>query len=183
MDCAPGVIRHAFCRPMKGKLVNAINSTRALTVPVIHAHPSSPDFGRLDSLPYRDSLDLDACETAPGLARRRMRSLLGTWSLAEFSSVACLVATELITNSVTETGVAPWSAERPPVRLWTRGGPSVVAVLIWDAVTRAPAPRAAADDDESGRGLGIVAGLSSQWGFYYHGELGGKVTWAIIETP
>ena len=63
-----------------------------------------------------------------------------------------------------------------------RGGPSVVALLVWDATVAAPVPRAAGDDDESGRGLVIVAGFSAQWGFHHLAQLGGKVTWAVIDT-
>jgi hypothetical protein len=54
---------------------------------------------------------------------------------------------------------------------------------VWDAVLSAPVPRAADAEDESGRGLGIVAGLSTRCGFYYPGKHGGKVTWSIIGSP
>jgi hypothetical protein len=67
--------------------------------------------------------------------------------------------------------------------LWLCGGPSVVALLAWDATASAPVPRDAGPDDENGRGLAIVAGLSASWGFYYPASLGGKVTWAIIDSP
>ena len=52
---------------------------------------------------------------------------------------------------------------------------------MWDAIAATPEPRVAAPDDQSGRGLAIVAALSAQWG--YRGPqagLGGKVTWALI---
>ncbi len=71
----------------------------------------------------------------------------------------------------------------PPVRLWLRGGLLGVAILVWDAVVAAPVPRTAGEDDESGRGLGIVADLSAACGFYHAAEPGGKVTWAAITTP
>jgi hypothetical protein len=67
--------------------------------------------------------------------------------------------------------------------LWLFGGPAVVALFIWDATEKPPLPRDAADDDESGRGLTIVGKLSAEWGFYYPAGPGGKVTWAIIDTP
>jgi hypothetical protein len=93
-----------------------------------------------------------------------------------------LVASELITNSVAETGKVEW-ALRPPVGLRLRGGPSVLVMQVWDAILGAPVPREATADDESGRGLAIVAGLSASCGFYYPGNRGGKVSWAIIGTP
>lgn len=137
----------------------------------------------LESLPYRDSLELGAYETAPRMARGRLATLLREWSLPEFIDVAALVTSELVTNSVTETAKVSWPGSRPPVRLWLRGGPSVVAALTWDAVTRAPVPRVARQDDENGRGLAIVREFSAGWGFYYESRFGGKVTWAVITTP
>jgi len=63
-----------------------------------------------------------------------------------------------------------------------RGGPAAAALMIGDAITRAPVPRAARDDDESGRGLAIVEYFSARWGYYYTPESGGKVTWATIAS-
>jgi hypothetical protein len=108
--------------------------------------------------------------------------VLEEWSLPEFSDVGVLIATELITNSVLETAKYSW-AGLPPICLWLRGGPPGVAILVWDAIAAAPVPRAAGEDDESGRGLAIVAELSMACGFYHASDPGGKVTWAIITDP
>jgi hypothetical protein len=163
--------------------LNAFNSARALASSVTHTQPSSPDFRWLESLPYHDSLELGAYDTAPRMARGRLSGLLREWSLAEFTDVVALVASELITNSVTETARVPWPGSRPPVHLWLRAGPSIVVALAWDAVSRPPVPRVAGRDEESGRGLAIVAELSAAWGFYYSSGCGGKVTWATITSP
>jgi hypothetical protein len=104
------------------------------------------------------------------------------WSLPEFGDVAALVASELITNSLLETAKYDWTV-LPPVRLWLHGGPPGIALLVWDAIAAPPIPRSAAEDDESGRGLGIVASLSTACGFYHAAEPGGKVTWAAITIP
>lgn len=149
----------------------------------MYGQPSTPDFRWLASLPFRDSLELGADETAPGMARDRLKRLLGKWSLPEFEDAVTLIASELVTNSQVETGKVAWAGRRPPVRVSLRGGPSAVALLIWDAITAAPVPRDAGDDDESGRGLGIVESLSKEWGYYFPAEFGGKVTWSIIDAP
>lgn len=162
--------------------MNASDSSRTLTASVMHAQPSAPDPGLLECLPYRDFLELGAYETAPGLARGRLASVLREWSLREFEDVACLVLSELVTNGVAATAGMSWEGGLPPVRLWVRGGPSVVALLVWDATVGTPVPRAATYADEAGRGLMIVAELSAWWGFYYPAEMGGKVTWAVIDT-
>jgi hypothetical protein len=86
-----------------------------------------------------------------------------------------LIASELVSNSVAETGKFDW-ARRPPVGLRLHGGPSVLAMKVWDAVLGAPVPRVAAAADECGRGLAIVAGLSTSCGFYCPRKRGGKVT-------
>jgi hypothetical protein len=148
----------------------------------MHAQPSAPDPGFLENLPYCDFLELGAYETAPGMARCRLASVLREWSLREFEDAACLVLSELVTNGVAATAGIWREGGRPPVRLWMRGGLSVVALLVWDAAVAAPVPRAAPDDDESGRGLVIVAELSAQWGYYHPAHMGGKVTWALIDT-
>jgi hypothetical protein len=163
--------------------VNALNSTWPLAPAVAHAQPSSPDFALLDSLPCRSVLELDADKTAPRTARRWLSALLREWSLAQFEESATLIASELVTNSVAEIDKVTWPAERPPVRLSLHAGPSVVVVTTWDPVVVAPAPREAADDEESGWGLFIVAEYSAGWGFYYPADIGGKATWAVIKIP
>lgn len=160
------------------------NSVRARTALVMHTQPRPPDLRWLESLPYRDSLELGAYDTAPRTARKRLASLLREWSLREFEEAASLVLSELVTNAVAATNLVPWTAARPPVRVWLRGGLSVVAILTWDAAPGIPVPRAAGMvEDESGRGLALVESLSATWGFYHPAQFGGKVTWSIIDTP
>jgi hypothetical protein len=125
---------------------------------------------------------MDARDTAPWIARRRLEVILGEWGLQEFADDAVLIASELVSNSVAETGKVEW-VRRPPVGLRLHGGPSVLVLEVWDAVLDAPVARVATADDESGRGLAIVAGLSASCGFYYPENHGGKVTWSIIGTP
>jgi hypothetical protein len=161
------------------------NSAQAMTPSVIYAQPSSPDQEWLAGLPRRSRLELGAYETAPRTARGHIARVLEEWALPEFGDVVALIATELITNSVLETAKYSWAAlpHTPPVRLWLRGGSPGVAILVWDAVAATPVPRTAGEDDESGRGLAIVADLSAACGFYHAAEPGGKVTWAAITAP
>ena len=162
--------------------MNASNSMRAMTASVMYAQPSSPHPEWLAVIPRRSRLELGAYENAPRTARGHIARVLEEWSLTEFSDVTALIASELITNSVLEIAKYPW-AVLPPVRFWLRGGPPGVAILVWDAIAAAPVPRVAGVDDESGRGLAIVAELSAACGFYPMAEPGGKVTWATITTP
>jgi len=168
--------------PSKGNSVNA-NSPLSLTTPVMRPQPSTPDMRLLGTLPHRDFLELGAEDTAPRTARRLIARTLPEWSLPHFETATSLVASELVTNAVVTTRGVQWAWAVPPVLLWLLGGPSVVALLTWDATVTAPVPRDAGDDDESGRGLAIVAGLSADCGFYYPANCVGKVTWAVIDTP
>jgi hypothetical protein len=152
-----------------------------MTAPVMYGQPSSPDQEWLARLQYRSRLELGAYETAPRTARGHIARVLEEWSLPEFGDVTGLVATELITNSFLETARYSW-AVLPPVRLWLRGGPPGIAILVWDAIAAPPAPRSAGQDDESGRGLAIVAELSAACGFYPVADPSGKVTWSLITT-
>jgi hypothetical protein len=172
----------------RGIDVNAGNSTRPMTASVMYAQPSSPDPDFLAGLPRRSRLELGSHETAPRTARGHIARVLEEWSLPEFGDVTALVASELITNSVLEAAryeraVPPHTPHTPSVRMWLRGGPPGVAVLVWDAIAAPPAPREAGQDDESGRGLGIVAALSAACGFYHCAGPAGKVTWSVITIP
>jgi len=107
-------------------------------------------------------------------ARARTRSTLTTWGLPRhLVGDAELVATELVTNAVRHG--------RGPVRLRLalEDQHLVVAVADCDPHPVDPAARAA-DDDESGRGLAIVAGLSQHHGCTVNGRR--KVMWAALAT-
>jgi hypothetical protein len=153
-----------------------------MTTSVMSARPSSPDPEFLAVLSRRSALELGAYETAPRTARGHIARVLEEWSLAEFRDVTALIASELITNSLRQFARYSWEVP-PPVRLWLRGGPPGVAILVWDPIVAAPVPRVAGVDDESGRGLAIVAELSAACGFYHAADPGGKVTWATITIP
>lgn len=170
--------------------MNAVNA-HTLIPPVIPPHPLSPHAGWLRTFPLRSFLELGAYRTAPGSARGHVRNLLREWRLDHLEEPALAVVSELIANSVNATAKVASDAGRPRtphtplVRLWLLGGAAEIMVLVWDAVPAAPAPRAAGQLEENGRGLTIVAALSARWDFYHPpAPPGGKVTRALITaTP
>lgn len=84
---------------------------------------------------------------------------------------AVLVTSELVTNAVIH------AHSSPDVEVVIDD--HVVSIAVNDAAHTMPLPRQATTDDLSGRGLGIVARLSEQWGYRpVHGD--GKVVWACI---
>jgi serine/threonine-protein kinase RsbW len=129
-----------------------------------------------------DYLELSALDTAPGRARARVVNVLREWRLTEFGEAAELAVSELVTNSVRATRAVGWPLRQPPVRLWLFSDRASVLVHVWDAIAAPPVPGAAGADDESGRGLTIVAALSQAWGSHPDAIFGGKTTWALITT-
>jgi hypothetical protein len=173
----------------KGDLVNP--STRDLAAPVTRLQPRPPDLDWLNRLPQWDRLDLEAHDTAPKKARRRLMSNLEKWSLQRFETSAPFVLSEIVTNAVAATNVlfkayvaaGGAAVTVPEIVVWLGGGPSVVALLTWDASIAPPERRHAGDYDENGRGLMIIEDLSADYGYYYPDGFGGKITWAIINRP
>jgi anti-sigma regulatory factor (Ser/Thr protein kinase) len=146
-----------------------------------HTHLRSPDKRWAAAAPFRDHLELNADDQAPGTARGYSRNVLAAWQLGHLWDAAEHIISELITNSFRATEAVSWQASRPPVRLWLYGDPQRVCMLVWDAVSALPAPRTAGERDESGRGLTIVDALSADWGcFTASPPYGGKVTWALV---
>jgi hypothetical protein len=95
-----------------------------------------------------------------------------------------MVVSELITNSVAATRGISSPGSLPVVRLWLLADAASVLVAAWDAAPGIPRCRPAGPDAEDGRGLAIVAALSARWESYRCADpYGGKVTWAIIDTP
>jgi anti-sigma regulatory factor (Ser/Thr protein kinase) len=87
-----------------------------------------------------------------------------------------LAASELVANAV-EHGAGAMVG----VRLERSGGR--VTIRVKDGNPRSmpvmPEPEAV-EDDESGRGLAIVTGLSDQWGAYLCADGQSKVVWAVM---
>lgn len=83
-----------------------------------------------------------------------------------------MVTDELVVNAVKHArGTASIGVTFQPL---TDG----VLVEVADGDPSPPAPRSAADLDDSGRGLTIVAGLSVRWG--WRPEAGGKAVFAVV---
>jgi anti-sigma regulatory factor (Ser/Thr protein kinase) len=157
-------------------------STRLPLPPVVPRRLGSPDW--IGDMPLSSYLELDAVPDSAARARKHLAKTLTEWDLGQLREPAVLVLSELVANSIVATIEACPSGDRPRVRLWLRGDAERVLLIVWDAVLREPRPREAGEDDESGRGLAIVAALSKEWGHYLPViPLGGKVTWALISDP
>lgn len=107
-------------------------------------------------------------------ARRRAAWLAVAWGLPQVAADVALVTSELTTNALLHGSV--WDR-------YLRVELQLAGALLRIAVTdpkgeRRPEARAAADDDQYGRGLHIVSALSRRWGSSE--RIVGKTVWAEL---
>ena len=106
---------------------------------------------------------LSAGPAAAGDARRRVRAAICAWGIPVDPSVAALLTSELVTNAIThETGET--------ITLVITFICGQLRVDVRDTSCAWPAPADAPVDVETGRGLMLVASLSTDWGFYRTAE-------------
>jgi len=109
-------------------------------------------------------------------ARAVVRSRLRAWSLDSLSDVAVLLVSELVTNALRHaTGPIGVRLVRPS------GRHGALLVEVSDPLPDPPRERAALPDDETGRGLQLVANSSRRWGTR-PGEQG-KTVWFELAVP
>jgi hypothetical protein len=109
-------------------------------------------------------------------ARESVRTRLRGWELDCVADVAALLVSELVTNSLRHA-TGPIG-----VRLVRPAGPlSALLVEVSDPLPDPPRERAARPEDESGRGLQLVASSSSAWGT--RPGAGGKTVWFELAVP
>lgn len=137
-----------------------------------------------DVWPLRNSLELGALPTAVPCARLHTRHLVREWGLASLAANAELLVSELVTNAVKAMA---GREDQPPVRLRLSGDNARVLIEVSDADPRPPAPEDPDADGllnleaERGRGLFLVAALSSRWNWHLTRQPTGKVVWCELE--
>jgi len=122
------------------------------------------------------ALELAPLPTAVSCARLHAVHVLHEWGLRELADDAALIVSELMTNAADASAMLP---ERPPVVLRLTAGQSSVLIEVWDQSPLDLEPREADADDECGRGLAVVAALSTRWGSERTGRRR-KVVWAEL---
>ncbi|HEU5428229.1 MAG TPA: SpoIIE family protein phosphatase [Actinocrinis sp.] len=112
---------------------------------------------RVRGIPSSSTVEWTVVPEPPAVAqsRRTVRAALGGWGLGQLGDTAELLTSELVTNAL----------------LYTEGPISVrlmrdrtLLCEVYDGSETVPRLRAAADDDDGGRGLHLVKELSSRWG-------------------
>lgn len=126
---------------------------------------------------------LPALLSTPAAARSFLRRTLAAWGLDPHRDTAELVMSELVTNAVK---AAPHPApphadlrDAPLVTVELRATAHVLRICVEDTAPGHPTLRTAPTDAESGRGLFLVAALSTHWNTTPT-PTGGKITWAEL---
>ncbi|HVF05309.1 MAG TPA: SpoIIE family protein phosphatase [Frankiaceae bacterium] len=123
--------------------------------------------------PREARIRLDGEPSSVGAVRGFLRRVLASWRMDELlaDGTVELLASELATNALFH-GISP-------VTVIARYDGNAVRVEVGDGSRELPAPRDALLTDEGGRGLHLVAELSSDWGTL--ATLDGKRVW--FEVP
>ncbi|MES4908078.1 MULTISPECIES: SpoIIE family protein phosphatase [unclassified Streptomyces] len=131
-------------------------------------------IARLHRLPAEDVAvcPLPEDPVAAGHARSCVREQLAAWGLDELVMTTELLASELVGNVVRHA--------KGPVQLRLIRGRALVCEVS-DGSATVPRIRRAAETDEGGRGLQLVAALSQRWGTRYTAH--GKSIWTEQAIP
>ena len=119
-------------------------------------------------------LTLGPIDASARTARVSATAQLAQWGRGHLSDDTASIVAELVANAVAASAPAG-----TPVALGLTLTESSVMAEVFDRAPGEPVPRAAPPEAESGRGLHLVAVLSSRWGW---APLPGgtKVVWAIV---
>jgi DNA-binding NarL/FixJ family response regulator len=116
---------------------------------------------------------LDAKPQSAASARRFVDETLRRWQCDELFDIVGLLTSELVTNAILHA--------HSEIELSVRLTPDAVRIDVADHSDRMPSPRAAAAEDTSGRGLGLVEALATAWGV--DERPGGKSVWFELPRP
>ncbi|MFI7299182.1 ATP-binding protein [Streptomyces sp. NPDC050121] len=133
-------------------------------------------IGVIDTEGDRAEWTFSADPGAVRTARGAVRSQLHDWGLDSLGDLAALLVSELVTNALRHaTGPIGLRLVRPA------GLEGVLLVEVSDPLPDPPRERVARLDDESGRGLQLVASSSRRWGTR-PGDAG-KTVWFELAVP
>ncbi|WP_405517002.1 ATP-binding protein [Streptomyces canus] len=109
-------------------------------------------------------------------ARTAVRDRLAAWNLDGLADIAALLVSELVTNALRHaTGPIGVRLVRP------EAVDGVLLVEVSDPLPDPPRERVAALEDESGRGLQLVAHAARRWGT--RPGVTGKTVWFELSVP
>jgi anti-sigma regulatory factor (Ser/Thr protein kinase) len=135
--------------------------------------------------PLRSYLELGALPTAVPCARLHARQVVWEWGLNGLAANTELLVSELVTNAVKTTA---GNNDQAAICLQLSGDNTRVLIEVWDADPQPPVLKDLGEDgiptpdpqEEGGRGLFLIAGLSTRWAWYLTEQPAGKVVWCEL---
>jgi len=116
---------------------------------------------------------LEAQPQSAASARRFVDETLRRWECGELFDVVGLLTSELVTNAILHA--------QSEIELSVSMTPDAIRIDVADHILALPNPRIAAEEDTSGRGLGLVEALATSWGV--DERPGGKSVWFELPRP
>lgn len=167
-------VRLVLCRPDPG-MARALGQRRiSALVPVYELLPEAAEAIEQRPALVRARTRLGCDDQAPDLARQLVRDTCPMWQVGtEQQQIAELVVNELVDNAVRHA--------RTAAALTLERGPRGLRIAVRDTASSGGLSRSAdrpLDARRRGRGLELVARLSTAWGVEMHPV--GKTVWAEI---
>jgi anti-sigma regulatory factor (Ser/Thr protein kinase) len=143
--------------------------------------------GMSASWPLSTSLPLGALPGATPCARLHARAVLAEWDLDDLAEAAELIVSELVTNAVrastASNGRPRYDGLQMPVVVLRMASDRIrLLIEVWDGIPGSPAAAHPGPDDESGRGLMLVAAQCDRWSWQTVPGWPGKVVWAELRS-
>jgi anti-sigma regulatory factor (Ser/Thr protein kinase) len=111
-------------------------------------------------LRHTSYLELAPLPSAAPCARLHAVHVLHEWGLRALADDAALIVSEIVTNAADASAILP---DRPPIALRLLATEKLLRIEVWDQSPHDIEPRKADADAECGRGLTVVAALSTRW--------------------
>jgi anti-sigma regulatory factor (Ser/Thr protein kinase) len=161
-----------------GGLAVVVRSSGMTNVPVPVLPSQGQEIAMAREWPLRSFLELGAYPGAVPCARLHTRQLLWEWGQTGLGEGIELVVDELVTNAIKASRSV---GVQTAIRLWLFSDKEKVLVMVWDPSRKPPEPvrQDSGELRDSGRGLMLVDALSERWEWYFAGDTGGKVVWAL----
>jgi anti-sigma regulatory factor (Ser/Thr protein kinase) len=121
--------------------------------------PSAPQKPLRPTVLQKRRVTLAAEPASAGAARSQVKATIQAWEIPVDESIAVLLTSELVTNAIRHE-------KDDSITLVITCAYGQLHVDVHDTSCTLPVPMDGPPDAETGRGLVLVASLSSSWGYY-----------------